>query len=73
MENVCRVVEKMGYVAFPLDSCTGAHGCLGDIVYTSLFGRPIVVLNSIDAARDLLDKKGANYSSRSRSALYEDL
>ena len=48
-------------------------GCLGDVIYTSLFGRPVVVLNSIDAVRDLLDKRGSNYSSRPKSVLYDDL
>ena len=36
----------------------------GDIIYLSALGRPIVVLSSEEVARDLLDKRGTNYSDR---------
>ena len=37
---------------------------LGDVVHLQLLGRSIIVLNSVQAAIDLLDKRGANYSDR---------
>ena len=46
---------------------------IGDVVYTSLFGQPIVVLNSIVAARDLLDKKGSNTADRARAVVNNEL
>lgn len=36
----------------------------GDVVSVSAFGQRIVILNSLDAAIDLLDKRGAFYSDR---------
>ncbi|OIW32645.1 putative cytochrome P450 oxidoreductase [Coniochaeta ligniaria NRRL 30616] len=42
-----------------------------DILHFSMLGRSIVVLNSIEAARDLLDKRGANFADRPRFVLFE--
>lgn len=42
-----------------------------DILYFNVLGRPIIVLNSVKAAHDLLDKRGANYASRPRFVLFE--
>jgi len=42
-----------------------------DILHFSMLGRSIVVLNSIEAARDLLDKKGANFADRPRFVVFE--
>ena len=39
---------------------------IGDVVYLSALGRPIVVLNSFSAVRDLLIMKAAIYSGRPR-------
>ena len=36
----------------------------GDVNYLSVFNKSILILNSFSAARDLLEKKGAIYSSR---------
>ena len=38
----------------------------GDVIYLSIIGRPIIVLNSAEAARDLMDKRSSNYSDRPR-------
>ena len=46
---------------------------VGDVMYTPIFGKPIIVLNSIDSARDLLDKKGSNFSDRPRTVVYEEM
>ncbi|KAI0338581.1 cytochrome P450 [Trametopsis cervina] len=36
----------------------------GDIVFIRIFGKPAIVLNSVEVARDLLEKRGAVYSDR---------
>ncbi|KAH9834659.1 cytochrome P450 [Rhodofomes roseus] len=36
----------------------------GDVIYARFFSTPVIVLNSIDACRALMDKKGAKYSGR---------
>lgn len=42
-----------------------------DILYLNVLGRPIIVINSVKVAHDLLDKRGANYASRPRFVLFE--
>lgn len=42
-----------------------------DVLHFSVLGRDIIVLNSVEAARDLMDKKGANFADRPRFALFE--
>ncbi|KAJ6570546.1 cytochrome P450 [Mycena vulgaris] len=43
----------------------------GDVFYLSSFGRNIVVLSSHQAATELLDKRGANYSDRPKMVIIE--
>ncbi|KAI0655730.1 cytochrome P450 [Cubamyces menziesii] len=45
----------------------------GDVIYVRLFRTPMVVLNSIEAARDLLDKRSSIYSDRPRMVLLAEL
>jgi hypothetical protein len=45
--------------------------CPGDIIHLNVLGQPFIVLNSHQAAVDLLDKRGANYSGRPRFPLFE--
>ncbi|KAJ5146780.1 cytochrome P450 [Penicillium atrosanguineum] len=42
-----------------------------DLLYFNVLGRPMIVINSVEAARDLIDKKGANYADRPRFVLFE--
>ncbi|KAI8409450.1 hypothetical protein FOFC_09289 [Fusarium oxysporum] len=42
-----------------------------DIIHVRSLGRSTVVLNSADVARDILDKKGANFCDRPRFTLLE--
>ncbi|ORX94815.1 putative O-methylsterigmatocystin oxidoreductase [Clohesyomyces aquaticus] len=42
-----------------------------DILSFNVLGQPIIVLNSVRSATDLLDKRGANYSDRPRFVLFE--
>ncbi len=60
----------------PHDCCRPDHVLPGDVVYLNLLGRDTVVLGSLKAAHDLLDKRSANYSDRPTSVmvqLYVDL
>ncbi|PFH50357.1 hypothetical protein AMATHDRAFT_145202 [Amanita thiersii Skay4041] len=45
----------------------------GDIVYIRLFQQPIVILNNLQAARDILEKRGSIYSDRPRFVLFSEL
>lgn len=44
-----------------------------DIIYVNLLGQPVIILNSVKSAVDLLDKKGAIYSDRPPFILLEAL
>ena len=44
---------------------------IGDVIYTYAFGRSLIILNSVDAARDLLDKRSANFSDRPASPIID--
>ncbi|KAF4564799.1 hypothetical protein EYR40_010971 [Pleurotus pulmonarius] len=43
----------------------------GDIIHLSFFGRSVVVLNSLEAAVDLLEKRSAIYSDRPDLVVYD--
>ncbi|KAJ8690632.1 hypothetical protein PTI98_012043 [Pleurotus ostreatus] len=45
----------------------------GDVVYARLLGKEMIILNTLQAARDLLEKRSAIYSDRPRSVLLEEL
>ncbi|KAI0675604.1 cytochrome P450 [Trametes maxima] len=45
----------------------------GDVVYLQLFQTPTIILNSVEAARDLLDKRSAKYSDRPRMVLLDEM
>ncbi|KAF8073623.1 cytochrome P450 [Lyophyllum atratum] len=45
----------------------------GDVLHFSIFGRPMIVLNSVNAAIELLDKRSANYSDRPNFPIYETM
>ena len=38
-------------------------------MYFKLFGQPVLVVDSYDAASDLLEKRSANYSDRPESVM----
>lgn len=44
-----------------------------DILYFNVLSRPVIVLNSVESAHDLLDKRGANYADRPRFAVFEEM
>ncbi len=39
---------------------------VGDIVYVHVFGQPIILLNTLEMATDLLVKRSSIYSDRAR-------
>ncbi|KDR72697.1 hypothetical protein GALMADRAFT_101857 [Galerina marginata CBS 339.88] len=43
-----------------------------DILHLSAAGRSLIILNSVDAARDLLERRSAIYSSRSKLTIIND-
>ncbi|ETS84929.1 hypothetical protein PFICI_02954 [Pestalotiopsis fici W106-1] len=42
-----------------------------DVIYTNVLGQHMISLNSVKAANDLLDRRGANYCDRPRFTLFE--
>ena len=42
-----------------------------DVIYVHMLGQPVVVLNSVQSAVDLLDKRGSIYCDRPRFVLFE--
>ncbi len=58
--------------------CLDHHAVLnlavtGDMVYFQIFGRPMVVLNTLRAAQDLMEKRSLNYSCRPRFVLIVEM
>ncbi|KAK2465511.1 hypothetical protein APHAL10511_002403 [Amanita phalloides] len=45
----------------------------GDMVYIRLFQQPVIILNSLRVARDILEQRGAIYSDRPRFVLFSEL
>ncbi|KAI0060162.1 cytochrome P450 [Artomyces pyxidatus] len=44
-----------------------------DVIHAKVFGRSMVILNSLQAARDLMEKRSLNYSCRPRLVLIVEL
>ena len=42
---------------------------IGGLIYVNVLGKPMVIINKLEIARELLDKRGANYSDRPRLVL----
>jgi hypothetical protein len=45
----------------------------GDIVYVNVLGKPMIILGSVSAARELMEARGANYSDRPRIVMHGEL
>ncbi|KAA1466823.1 cytochrome P450 [Dentipellis sp. KUC8613] len=45
----------------------------GDVIHARVFGREMVILNSLTAAQDLMEKRSLNYSCRPRMVLMSEL
>jgi len=48
-----------------------SYWCTGDIIYARLLNKPLVVINSEEVARDLLELRSGIYSDRPQSIVYE--
>jgi hypothetical protein len=46
---------------------------VGDVIYLHCLGKKLLVLNSVEATQDLLDKRGATYSNRPRFVLFGEM
>ncbi len=76
MEDVRRVGEKVRCVSvsqrlLEKRNLKAMSSSLGEIVYVHALGKPMVILNSASVARELLEKRGANYSDRPRLVFFE--
>ncbi len=45
----------------------------GDVVFYRVFGTKIIMLNTIEVAAELLDKRSANYSDRPRMVMQNEM
>ena len=45
--------------------------CVGDVIHLDVFGQPMIILGSHEAAIDLLEKRSANYSDRAQTPMTE--
>lgn len=46
---------------------------VGDVIYLHFYGSPMIVLNSISVARDLLDKRSLNSAGRPRQVVIGEM
>lgn len=56
--------RMVGYNMFSAASSTQANARTGDIVYSRLMGKDIIIINSEKIAKDLLENRSGNYSDR---------
>ena len=68
-----RTLDSQKYMVrvFPWQEFLSDGGTVGNILSFHTFGHVIVVLNTADAAKDLLEKRAAIYSDRPALPLYE--
>lgn len=67
------VIGNHQIFCYPRPCIHESYGAAGSVVYLSIFGRSIIVLNSAKAAFDLLDKRSSIYSDRPRLIMAGDL
>ena len=56
----CTVSNNM----FSSTSSTQSDVCAGDLVYSRLLGKDIIIINSEKVAKELLENRSKNYSDR---------
>ena len=52
------------------------HSCpipQGPVAYASVFGKPLIILNSFGVAQDLLQRRGSIYSGRPRLIAFSEM
>lgn len=62
--------KQYGQLLIFLSRCSAETFGLGPVVYLNIAGQPIVVLNTLKAAGDLLDRRSNIYSDRPRYIVY---
>ena len=73
--------KKYGALSLKMPNLTFLHASAnffflliqGDVNYVTVVGKPMIVLNSYQAARDLLEKRSGVYSSRPRMVMLSEL
>lgn len=56
-----------------LSSVLNRVNATGDIIHVHVLGRPIVILNSLESVREILEKHSANNSDRPRFVYFQEL
>jgi hypothetical protein len=51
--------------------CNFRSTAIGDVMHLQVLGKSMIILDTVQAAVDLLDKKGSIYSDRPPLPLYE--
>ena len=46
---------------------------IGDIIYLNILGEDMVILNSVEVAKDLLERRSSIYSGRPRMPMLNEL
>ena len=69
-------IHGMGRVAWQATSIVliyiaHMHRFVGEIISVNMLGRQMIILNSLEDAKELLQKRGYNYSDRPRFTLLE--
>lgn len=67
MAHLCQVGIHLGYTLFVIVSFMHNIDCLhgtGDIVHIRVFGQPIIILSSLEAAHEIFEKHSSNFSDR---------
>jgi len=59
-----------GALKFRLDDI---HIKTGDIITLNVLGTPMIILNSVESATDLLEKRSINFSDRPDMPMIKDL
>ncbi|EJD42594.1 cytochrome P450 [Auricularia subglabra TFB-10046 SS5] len=62
---------KYGGPLIPGFATTRTHSITGEITYVNLLGQPTVILNTLEACRELLETRGANNAGRPYSAILD--
>ena len=64
MDHVQRVGSEIWSVLYSAIASTAFDGLAGDIVSVNVFGQTVVVLNRLEDAVALFEKRSVNYSGR---------
>lgn len=61
------------FVPITCDDSDSKTWTVGDLVYLNAAGKPVIIINSVKAAVDLLDRRAANTSNRPKNIVASDL